>query len=370
MIAALLGLHYWAQGFSELAFVPTGRFHAPHPPAPGLYDDPRLWISRGAGDPADPARWLPAGARPDTDPLPAAVFFVHPTTLYDRSRWNAVIGDFIADQRADLFTRGLASPFNAALELWAPRYRQATLGAFLTGKPAGRHALDAAYADVLAAFEVFLRQADPKLPIVLVGHSQGATHVMHLLKDRVAGQPLARRIAAAYVVGWPVSITHDLPAMGLPASTAPDQSGCVLSWQSYAEPAEPAMTLAAYARFPGLDGESRAGSPFLCTNPLTGRSAKGGSGDSAPADANLGTLVPDANLAGARLVPGLVPARCAADGFLLIGPAPDLGPYVLPGNNYHIYDIPLFWANLRADVARRVATWQRAARWRLPTWRR
>ena len=56
------------------------------------------------------------------------------------------------------------------------------------------------------------------------------------------------------------------------------------------------------------------------------------------------------------------PAACAFDlwgerGLLLIGNSPDLGPYVLPGNNYHVYDIPLFWENLRLDVARRMRTW-------------
>ena len=39
----------------------------------------------------------------------------------------------------------------------------------------------------------------------------------------------------------------------------------------------------------------------------------------------------------------------------LLGGEPQLGPYVLPGNNYHVYDYPLFWANLRADAERRVA---------------
>jgi hypothetical protein len=52
-----------------------------------------------------------------------------------------------------------------------------------------------------------------------------------------------------------------------------------------------------------------------------------------------------------------VPARCDTRGLLLIGDPPDLGPYVLPGNNYHVYDIPLFWANLRQDVGRRVGAW-------------
>ena len=92
---------------------------------------------------------------------------------------------------------------------------------------------------------------------------------------------------------------------------------------------------------------------MICTNPLTG--APGGS---APASANLGTLFPSADLRSATLREGRVPARCEGRGLLLIGSPPDVGPYVLPGNNYHVYDIPLFWANLRADVANRVTAWQ------------
>jgi hypothetical protein len=38
-----------------------------------------------------------------------------------------------------------------------------------------------------------------------------------------------------------------------------------------------------------------------------------------------------------------------------IGEGPGLGPLVLPGNNYHVYDYSLFWANIRADAARRTA---------------
>ncbi|MEL7519571.1 MAG: hypothetical protein AAFN48_11535, partial [Pseudomonadota bacterium] len=54
-----------------------------------------------------------------------------------------------------------------------------------------------------------------------------------------------------------------------------------------------------------------------------------------------------------ELVPAAVPARCDDQGLLMIGDPPELGSYVLPGNNYHVYDYPLFWANTQADVARR-----------------
>jgi hypothetical protein len=90
---------------------------------------------------------------------------------------------------------------------------------------------------------------------------------------------------------------------------------------------------------------------MLCTNPLTGAA-----GGEAPATANLGALVPDVALVGATIAPGLVPARCTADGLLLIGVGPEaFERFTLPGNNYHVYDYALFWANVRADVARRVA---------------
>ena len=355
VIATLLGLRFWAKELSQFAFVPTTRFQAPPPLAKNAYASDKLWISRGGKAPNDPARWVPRGTLAAPAKIPVSVFFVHPTSFFERGRWNAPVSDAQTSQRAELFVRGFASPFGAATGIWAPRYRQATFGAFLTDSANGPHSLDAAYGDVLAAFDQFLAEADAKAPIVLVGHSQGALHLMRLMRDRVAGTPLARRIAAAYVIGWPVSLRHDLPAMGLTACTDADQPGCVLSWQSYAEPADTAMTLDAYGRYLGLDGQNRKGSAFLCTNPLTG--VEGGE---APASANLGSLVPDATLTGGSLVPGMVPARCGDKGFLLIGKPPEMGPYVLPGNNYHIYDIPLFWANIRADFARRVAAWQKS----------
>ena len=42
--------------------------------------------------------------------------------------------------------------------------------------------------------------------------------------------------------------------------------------------------------------------------------------------------------------------------FLLVATPPQLGPYVLPGNNYHVYDYGLFWANIRADATKRLTT--------------
>jgi hypothetical protein len=352
IVAAALALSFWSEDLSEFAFVPEGAFTPQPELAANVYAQPSMWISRPGLGAKDPARWLPQGARPAPQRLGAAVFFIHPTSYLGNAHWNASLTDRTSRRRADLFVRGMASPFNASQDLWAPRYRQAAFGAFLTDAPQAKQALDLAYDDVSQAFEYFLAHTDKAEPIVLAGHSQGAFLLKRLIRDHVAGKPLARRIAVVYAVGWPVSLDQDLTRMGLPACAAPDQAGCVMSWLSFADPADPGMVRKAYARHPGFD-ESVEGGPFLCSNPLTGTA-----GGAAPASADLGTLVPDLSAGTGKLVPGMVPARCRKDGLLDIGEPPDLGPYVLPGNNYHIYDIPLFWANLRQDVARRVGAWR------------
>lgn len=335
----------------RLAFVPSRPFAAPAALPAGRYADQAMWFAR-PGLAGDPLHWQPAGARPAA-PVRAAVFFIHPTSYLARAQWNASLDDGESQDRARLFLRGLASPFANAAQVWAPRYRQAAFGAFFTDGPEGQQSLDAAYGDVLAAFDRFLAEAPADLPIVLAGHSQGAFHLRRLLAERVAGKPLAARIAAVYAVGWPVALQHDLPKMGLPACAAPDQPGCVASWLSFGEPYDAAAMAASMARTKGLDGQNLTGAPYMCWNPLTGRQ-----GGAAPASANLGTLVPTSDLKSGEVKPGYSPAACRADSTLSLLGTPKMGPYVLPGNNYHVYDVPLFWENLRADYARRVAAWQ------------
>lgn len=355
VIAGLFALRIWSGDLTKLAFVPTSAFAPQAPLAQNAYADPGMWIAR-PGMANDPTHWRPKGAAaPATDGPEYAVFFVHPTSYLEKAHWNAPLDDASANSRARLFVRGLASAFAGPGEIWAPRYRQAAFGAALTTAPEAGRAVDAAYNDVAQAFVYFLANVPADTPIILAGHSQGAVHVLRLLHERVAGTPLQSRIVVAYPIGWPVSLEHDLPDLGLPACKSAEQAGCIVTWISFAEPADPGQWLEVYRASAGFDGKPRGDSPILCVNPLSG--AEGGS---APAASNLGTLVPNLELNDGKLVSGAVPARCDSRGLLLIGDPPEMGPFVLPGNNYHVYDIPLFWANLRADVARRMDAWATA----------
>ncbi len=348
VIAGAIAYRLAGNRILRMALVPSETFQAQAGVSPSVYANAKMWVAR-PDIPGNPALWMPAGTAPAAKPQ-AAVFFIHPTSYIGRAHWNAALDDAETNARAAIFLRGQASAFNAAGEIWAPRYRQATFGAFLTSEASATQALDLAYRDVAAAFDAFLTQVDPKRPIILAGHSQGALHLTRLLREKVAGTPLARRIVAAYVVGWPVSRTTDLAALGLPECTRADQARCLLSWQSFAEPADPSLITDLYDTTTGFDGHPRKNTPMVCSNPLTGTA-----GAAAPASANLGTLYPSADLSTATMTAGKVPARCGPRGFLLIGAPPEVGGYVLPGNNYHVYDYSLFWANVRADAARRLA---------------
>ena len=174
-----------------------------------------------------------------------------------------------------------------------------------------------------------------------------------------SGSPASRsrgRIVAAYVVGWPISVTADLPRdWALPPATRRDQAGCILSWQSFAEPANPSLVTRRLRRVDAARPASSASATTCCASTRSpGRATA-----RRRRRANLGTLVPTRDLVErhARARPGR--RRAATTGFLLIdGAIPPLGPYVLPGNNYHVYDYALFWGAIRADAERRLAAWQ------------
>lgn len=335
----------------ELALVPSEPAEVLDAVGDGAYADAGMWLARPDIEDA-PSDWLPAGFRPrEGEKLP--VFYVLPTTYLGRDRWNAPIDSPEARERQALFAASQASAFTGIGEIWAPYYRQAVIGAFLTDDRNAEVALRYAYRDVEAAFDEFLEEIGPDRPFLLVGHSQGALHLVTLLDERIAGTPLAGRVAAAYLIGWPISVEADLPALGLPACEAPGDGNCIVAFQSFAEPADAHRLIEAFDADTGLAGTPRRGTDMLCVNPLTG-TRDGAAG----ADANLGALVPDGDAENAALEPGRIPARCGERGLLLIGAPPDgYDRYVLPGNNYHVFDFMLFWRNLRDDAARRTAAY-------------
>ena len=347
-VAAAFAIYQFGQQVLIKGATPQGHFKAAAAGSGPDYASVQTWLAR-PDIPNNPSEWLPDGvaAVPSGS---AAIFYIHPTTYLERDRWNASLtGNSQTDFRTRLFVQSQASALTSAGKVWAPRYRQAAFGAFLLKSEDARKALDLAYSDVISAFDEFLKE-NPGAPLVLAGHSQGSLHLSRLLVDR--RQALQGRLVAAYVIGWPISATADLPAMRLRACSHAEETGCVLSWQTFAEPANPDLVLDSWQGTRGPTGVRRARGDMLCTNPITGTQ-----GGTAPAISNIGTLLPSADLASATVVKGAVGAHCMSGFLMLDGNPPALGPYVLPGNNYHVYDYALFWGAIRQDAERRLNAW-------------
>ena len=350
-VAAGFAIYQWGGQLLLRQAVPEGHFEAAEAGGGPDYTTSASWIARPDMDARrNPTEWRPAGFPPPLAPKRVSVFYIHPTTYLERDRWNAPLDDRQSRERADLFVRSQASAFGNVADVWAPRYRQAAYGAFLLKSEDAQQALGLAYSDLSAAFDEFLRQVPEGEPIILAGHSQGALHLMRLIEQRKGA--LHGRLVAAYVVGWPISTTADLPALGFSACVSPVQTGCILSWMSFSEPANPKLILAEWGKTRGVIGRERRRDDILCVNPLTGTE-----GAEAPPAANPGTLVPSADLRTAVLEPGRIGAHCEKGLLILDGDIPDLGRYVLPGNNYHVYDYALFWSAIARDADRRTRAW-------------
>ncbi len=340
-------LSYWAM-------TPDDPFAATIPPPEPDYADPASWAALPTKqDAADQVPKTPAAADNQAT-AQADVFFIAPTTYYNRAGWNAPIDDADARARLDGFVlKYQASAFNGSARVYAPLYRQATLGAFFpNNRDDGDKALDLAYEDVRRAFRYYMENHNKGRPFILAAHSQASRHLSALLRDEVDGTPLAARMVAAYAVGF--ALPMDLFTRvykDIKPCAAPTQTGCLASWNSFAvKDADPAGLFDNVGfRYDGVY-EANRGKKLLCVNPLRWDISEG----AAPATLNLGAL-PTADEPPGAPDPRITGAHCKA-GVLYASPPDGKGysGFVLPGGNYHIYDYNLFYMNIRRNVAQRV----------------
>ncbi|MEM8798807.1 MAG: DUF3089 domain-containing protein [Pseudomonadota bacterium] len=341
----------------QFIFVPAGEFADKAPPPPPDYSLISSWYQYGA--PKGVAALNPEGLT-KLEAAPVDLFYVHPTSFLKKHAWNGAIDNKDAEAiLANQFLPTHLSVFSGITDrIYAPRYRQAALGSFLTVSDSQAQALALAGEDVTAAFEQYLRNENGGRPFILAAHSQGAYHMLRLLRDRVAGTPHAARMIVAYVVGWPIGENADMAALpGISVCDAPGTTGCIMTWQTFASNGNP-ETFKKMNNIPkGLTGSSINGDQMMCVNPVNGLS----DGETAEAEHKGSTIAVksgDGSIDLLPLQPNLIAAACDEDGWLRIAPPPSspFSSYILPGGDYHVYDFDLFFADIKTDAKARVDT--------------
>lgn len=344
-------------------------------PAPDYTQD-RWWVCRPGGARADCGAdlsmtdVLPDGSTQVAPPLQpasapkAACFYVYPTV--DPALRTALHRDFRDISEQVSTTAAQAARLRSVCSLHAPLYRQATLGTYSARASDGRQAcFDAAYADVLAAFDQFLLDIGPTQPIVLMGHSQGAQNVSRLLRDRFDdGGPLAKRLVVGLPIGWHVATAPGSTTGGsfqkLPVCERQTQTGCVASWRSFG----------AGNPLPGFNPELSEGPQLVCVNPAgDGDGVLRLSGAVFPVEHALISVPPRLGVKTAFVrYPDFFSARCVRDetnAGLEVAAAPkpgdlraspiDFDKLLLSGNvGTHVLDLQLPQDDVLQSVRRRV----------------
>ncbi len=325
---------------AALVIAPDHDFDAAIAPAAPDYSDPLNWAA--LPDKADPSDDRPTGAKDAEFTGTVGVFFIHPTSYLSKENWNQPLDDddanWIVDQR---ILRHQASVFNGCCDVYAPRYRQATIFSFMDSSSNGSAALDLAYQDVERAFDHFLSELDDDAPFILAGHSQGTSHGGRLLRDKISNTPLQDRLVAAYLIGF--SIEKDQTG-GVVPCTYSGQTGCVIGWN------------ATEGNGNGLFPDA---GDLVCTNPLTWENEGGYAGHELNQGGigypTYGRPEGDEDVTLMTVEQGAADAECRGGLLSIPELRSDAFPSRMQGNSMHVYDYSLFYLNLRTNATERVA---------------
>jgi hypothetical protein len=306
--------------------------HTKHPAAPD-YANEKNWIALPWR--ADIGDTIPGGCYIPEDQRNAAVdvFYINPTVYFGGPSWNAGLSNKKVNKRSDLCVQHQGSAFNACARVFSPRYRQAVLKSFFS-KKRGAEPLALAYEDIKNAFEYYLKYWNKGRPIIIAGHSQGAKHAVQLLKDFFDGKALQKKLVAAYPIGIPFNKTD---FKSIPVSENESQTGCYITWNTFAWNASVKTRKNIYADVP-------------CVNPLTMKTDK----SYAPDTLNKGGVsfikfTIDKNICDAQI----------SENILWIHHPKKRGYYRI-AKSYHPCDYHLFYMNIRANAKLRTEAYLKA----------
>ncbi|MBV8462534.1 MAG: DUF3089 domain-containing protein [Acidimicrobiales bacterium] len=340
-----------------------------------------VWLCR-PGQLLDPCAYSPdaTSVAPDgeTSPPPALsdprahafdCFYVYPTSSNEP-------GDN-ADLRIQPVEREVAavqaSRFSQVCNVWAPMYRQATLGALNRGAAVDPAVVATAYDSLLAAWKDYLAHDNHGRPVVFIGHSQGAAMLIKLLQAQVdPSASLRRRMVSAIVLGGNVQVPVGRDAGGsfrsIPTCGSSSQTGCVIAYSTFGSPPPAAAFFARPGQGVSLQSgqTAKVGQEVACVNPVTFSSR---AGPLRPYFLSVTSVVPHVTVGTPWVTyPDLYTAQCEQSGgaswlqVTATATAGDERPTVSatlgPLWGYHLQDVTLALGNLVADVASEEAAYR------------
>jgi hypothetical protein len=305
-------------------------------------------------------------ASPATDP-PIDCFYVYPT-VSGQLGMNANL-NIDPEERAIAVQQ--AARFSQVCKVYAPMYRQMTLGAINTPGADLTAPFALAYGDVLRAWQDYLANYNQGRGIVFISHSQGSMMLTRLITTEIDPNPSLRsQVVSALLIGGNVRVPVGQDVGGdfqnIPACRSTSQTGCVVAYSSFNQ-TPPADTFFGKVGVGPSSGLPVSGNvEVLCVNPA---SLAGGPGAlqmqfaTAPFPGILGLWLPSIPSAPTPWLayPGLYSGHCESSGgvnWLQVdgtGIPGDTRPLVSPAPSaawgLHLFDVSLGLGNM-VDLVR------------------
>ena len=312
-------------------------------------------------------------AKPAANP-PIDCFYVYPTV----SGQTTPNSNLNIEPEETQVAIDQASRFSQVCKVYAPMYPQLTIDAELAEVGSGAfnpEQVATAYAGVLSAWHEYLAKYNHGRGVVLIGHSQGAGMLIHLMRQEIDPNPSQRRqLVSALLMGGNVSVPAGQVVGGdfqhIPACQVALQTHCAVAYSTFLQQ-PPADTLFGVVEGPvaTLAGGVASGTNLqvLCVNPtLLLQGSRSGPllqyESTTPVPGFLSSFwqAPKAPTPWVA-TPGLYSAQCkhtGADSWLQVN---DVGPHgdprellaetLGPTFGLHLYDINLALGNLVGMVA-------------------
>jgi hypothetical protein len=324
---------------------------------------------------------LPAARPSSAAAAKFACFFINPTSSLTQTPTGNT--SLAVTQLDTYIAMEEAAPFSQVCDVWSPMYHSQTFPTVLKGLAGDerlmRSTFTVAYDSMLPAWQWFVAHTGSQ-PVILIGDSQGAALLIHLISARLDHQPpVLNRLLVAILVGGnlqvPVGKTIGSTFTNVPLCTSATQTGCAIAFSSFAAQPPANSLFGRPGQGTSLQSQetAKAGQQVACVNPAA---LGGGTGDLNPyllTTSQLGLKEPVHTPW--VTYPGLYSATCEQGGGAtwlqvdsLAGTShirPVVTDDVLPGLvdtgpawGYHGYEYNLTLGSLLHDVAGEEAAWQ------------
>jgi len=279
-------------------------------------------------------------------------FYVYPTEYVDDSEGAPIFADINEPEMRlpamrTYLVQGTA--FEEVANVYAPFYRQCNMAALAKMSMEEREAAFTSVpkTDVFAALDYYFKHLNGGRPFILAGHSQGSIMQSFVLAEYMKAHPeYLKRMIAAYVIGFSITEDYLKDNPHLKFAERSDDTGVIISYNTEAAGNENNIVV-----LPGA----------ISINPINWKRDE----TYASTEESLGGYIFNEKTGLPEDYPHAADAKIDLKRGVIITTTKAVAPETFPlfgSASFHENDYPLYYYNIKANAATRVAAYMKSAK--------